>query len=216
MIAYSTFETPIGTCGLAFSDEGIVAAVLPSQTLAATVRCLANIVRARKLFTRDPVETSELPASVAGAVDLLKRMLAGEAVDLRPIVLDTRKLTPFRARIYEAARSIPFGERVTYGDLASRAGSPKAARAVGRAMATNPWPLIVPCHRVVSSEGALHGFSAPGGVRTKAALLAIEGGEASARDGADGTSQEATNPCPPHERSAKKRAPSGSQGSLPF
>ena len=90
-----------------------------------------------------------------------------------PVVLDT--LTPFQRRVLEACRSIPFGQVRTYRDLADHMGSPAACRAVGAALARNPVPLVVPCHRVVRTDGTLGGFSAPGGLGLKRRLLAHEG-----------------------------------------
>ncbi|GAB6166326.1 hypothetical protein JCM19992_23260 [Thermostilla marina] len=82
--------------------------------------------------------------------------------------------TPFRRRVWEACRAIPFGRVRTYGELACRIGRPHAARAVGAALAANPLPLVVPCHRVIRGDGALGGFSAPGGIELKSWLLAFE------------------------------------------
>jgi methylated-DNA-[protein]-cysteine S-methyltransferase len=76
--------------------------------------------------------------------------------------------------VLEEARRIPAGETVTYGELAARAGSPGAAREVGQAMARNRFPIIVPCHRVLAANGGFGGFSAPGGLESKARLLTIE------------------------------------------
>jgi len=87
---------------------------------------------------------------------------------------------PFHRRVYEAARSIPPGATMAYGDLAARAGVAGSARAVGQALARNPFAIIVPCHRVVAAGGRIGGFSANGGVLTKSRLLAIEGRKKSA------------------------------------
>jgi methylated-DNA-[protein]-cysteine S-methyltransferase len=92
------------------------------------------------------------------------------------VPLDVSRVTPFTAKVYRAAQALPAGRTATYGDLAGVVGSPGGSRAVGRAMATNPWPVIVPCHRVVAAGGASGGFSAYGGVLTKEKLLALEGG----------------------------------------
>ncbi len=88
--------------------------------------------------------------------------------------LDLAGLSPFAREVYALLRGIPYGEVRTYGQLARALGRPAAARAVGRALARNPLPIIIPCHRVVSARGDLHGFSAPGGIETKARLLAWE------------------------------------------
>jgi O-6-methylguanine DNA methyltransferase len=76
--------------------------------------------------------------------------------------------------VYQAAREIPAGATATYGELARRVGTPRDARAVGRALGMNPFPIVVPCHRVIAAGGKLGGFSAPGGVATKRRMLAIE------------------------------------------
>jgi len=110
-------------------------------------------------------------AGVAGIVALL----AGERRDLREIVLDDRALDDFRRRVYAATRAIGPGETATYGEIARAIGDPGAARAVGAALGSNPFPIIVPCHRVLAADGALHGFSAPGGLATKRRMLEIEG-----------------------------------------
>ena len=89
--------------------------------------------------------------------------------------LDLQGQSPFRAKVLLACARIPFGKLLTYGALAAKAGSPKAARAAGGAMAHNPIALIIPCHRVVGCDKGLHGFSSPGGLKTKAILLRHEG-----------------------------------------
>lgn len=90
-----------------------------------------------------------------------------------PLFLDD--LTPFQRKILHLTSQIPFGSVLSYGELAVQAGSPGAARAVGAAMAGNPIPIIIPCHRVVGSDRSLHGYAAPDGIHTKATLLQLEG-----------------------------------------
>lgn len=91
------------------------------------------------------------------------------------IPLDLVQTTDFRRRVLLETINIPFGRTSTYGQLAARIHKPNAARAVGGAMAANPLPLVVPCHRVVASDGSMHGFSSPGGIDTKVLLLEHEG-----------------------------------------
>ncbi len=91
--------------------------------------------------------------------------------------LDWSKIPPFHRRVLEHCAQIPSGQTLTYGELAARAGSNRAARAVGSAMARNRWPLIIPCHRVVGSDGRLTGYSGAGGIETKRCLLSLEAGE---------------------------------------
>ena len=95
--------------------------------------------------------------------------------DFRDVSLDLSKTTDFQRRILHYCRRIPAGKVLTYGQLAEKAGSPRAARAVGRVMAANRWPLIVPCHRVIASGSRLGGFSAPNGLAIKQQLLEREG-----------------------------------------
>jgi methylated-DNA-[protein]-cysteine S-methyltransferase len=91
-------------------------------------------------------------------------------------MLDLDDQDAFFQRIYAAARQIGWGQTTTYGTLAKQLGvGPEAARDVGQAMASNPVPLIIPCHRVLAAGGKLGGFSAPGGSSTKARMLALEG-----------------------------------------
>lgn len=90
--------------------------------------------------------------------------------------IDWGELPPFSLSALQAACSIPYGQVRTYAQLAGQLGNPRAARAVGAAMAANPIPIVVPCHRVVGSDGKLRGYAAPDGIRTKAFLLRLEGG----------------------------------------
>ena len=103
----------------------------------------------------------QLQAYFAGELKLFHLRLAPEG-------------TPFQRRVWQAVARIPYGKTITYGELAGRIGHPQAARAVGAAVGRNPVPIVVPCHRVIGSTGALTGFG--GGLRVKAALLALEQG----------------------------------------
>lgn len=116
-----------------------------------------------------------MPSDVASWSARVSAYFEGEIVDFLDIPLDMADLTVAEQAIYSALRLVPYGGTTTYGDLAARIGQPGAARAVGMAMARNPWPLVVPCHRVLAKGGALHGFSAPGGLETKRRMLVMEG-----------------------------------------
>jgi methylated-DNA-[protein]-cysteine S-methyltransferase len=105
---------------------------------------------------------------------LLESYAEGEATDFSEIEVALRPMTAFQERVVMELRKVPYGATLTYGELAARAGSPKAARAVGSVMSHNRIPLIIPCHRVVGSAGSLGGFSAPRGVTFKKQLLALE------------------------------------------
>ncbi|RMF93135.1 MAG: methylated-DNA--[protein]-cysteine S-methyltransferase [Planctomycetota bacterium] len=115
---------------------------------------------------------------VAAACRLLRKVTAYALGDLRAwsadLPLAPSRETPFRRRVWEACRTIPFGQVRTYRELACEIGSPRAARAVGAALGANPLPLVIPCHRVVRGDGTLGGYSAPGGLAVKSWLLAFE------------------------------------------
>lgn len=111
--------------------------------------------------------------------DRLSAFAYGRPVDFRDVPLDYSRVTggrwtSFRAKVTSECRQVEFGQQVSYAELARRAGQPDGSRAVGSVMARNPWPIIVPCHRVVRSDGALGGFSAPEGVLFKQRLLDLE------------------------------------------
>ena len=123
-------------------------------------------------------ESSTLNAEVCGEIDSFDRRLDSyfrhgrELFD--DVKVDPTGWTPFQSLVYQQCRSIRPGVTLTYKQLAKLAGSEKASRAVGAAMARNRVPLIIPCHRVVSTGGDLRGFSAPGGLATKRFLLDLE------------------------------------------
>lgn len=107
-------------------------------------------------------------------VDRLREYAAGGCVDFRDVQLDLDHLTPFQQRVLKHCRAIGYGKTRSYGELATLAGSPRAARAVGNTMAGNLFPIIVPCHRVINSDGSVGRYSGPEGQRTKIKLLAME------------------------------------------
>jgi methylated-DNA-[protein]-cysteine S-methyltransferase len=107
-------------------------------------------------------------------IERLQRYAAGNTDDFLDVELQPTDQTPFQQRVVELCRRIPFGSSLTYGELAEQAGYPRAARAVGNCMRTNPVPLIVPCHRVVGAGGSMRGYSAGEGIRMKLRLLEME------------------------------------------
>jgi methylated-DNA-[protein]-cysteine S-methyltransferase len=163
---FAIFGTALGPCGIAWSERGIVGVQLPEDSESETRTTLARrFPAAREL--RPPVR-------VRNALDGIVALLRGESSDLSAVVLDMSAVPAFHRRVYEAAREIPRGATITYGELASRLGTPGAARAVGQALGRNPFVIVVPCHRVLAAGGKPGGFSASGGVETKLRLLAIE------------------------------------------
>jgi len=107
-------------------------------------------------------------------VQRLKAYAAGEPDDFLDISIDQAGWTPFARKVLELCRHVPCGETTSYGQLAARAGSPRAARAVGNVMAQNRCPLVIPCHRVLGSGASLGGYSARGGLKLKRQLLDME------------------------------------------
>jgi methylated-DNA-[protein]-cysteine S-methyltransferase len=159
-------DTPLGPIGLAWSEQGLARLQLPEAERATTERRLAATAHSRPA---PPL------AAIADAIGLLQRYCAGERVDFAALALDLADAPPFHRQVYEAARVVGWGETATYGEIARRVGEPGAARAVGQALGRNPIAIIVPCHRILASGGRIGGFSAHGGARAKARLLALEG-----------------------------------------
>ena len=169
---FALFDTAVGRCAIAWGEKGIVAVQLPEKSDADT--------RARLLRkARGAVEGEPNEEARAVIIDIVA-LLDGELRDFAGVRYDDRDVPAFNKRVYEIALTIPPGETLTYGDIAKRLGEPGAARAVGKALGENPWPIIVPCHRVLSAGGGTGGFSAPGGVDTKLRMLSIERGHSSA------------------------------------
>jgi methylated-DNA-[protein]-cysteine S-methyltransferase len=172
--AFSLFETPIGHCGVVWGPGGVAGVQLPEPYQGLT---------RQRLLRRFPDAYETLPPPViAAAINAIVALLGGEASDLSAIVLDTQDLSPFDRQVYAIARSIAPGATLSYGEIATRLGDPTSARAVGKALARNPFALVVPCHRVLAAGGKLGGFSANGGVATKRRLLAIEAALTPAQD----------------------------------
>jgi methylated-DNA-[protein]-cysteine S-methyltransferase len=163
---HHVFETKLGFCGIAWGDDGITRFRLPYTTREAAERQFHG-----------KGEPAAPPPHIAEVVDQATRYFAGEQIDFSAIGLDLSAIDPARRTIYDALRKVEFGKTVTYGELAKRAGAtePQAAQEVGIAMARNPVPLIIPCHRVLAAGGKLGGFSAPGSLETKQHMLALEG-----------------------------------------
>jgi methylated-DNA-[protein]-cysteine S-methyltransferase len=163
---FTLFGTPIGTCAIAWSDYGVAGLQLPEASERATR------ARMKKRFP----EAAEIPPprEVQSHIDAVLALLRGEASALEQVELDVEGVPPFHRLVYEVTREIPPGATLSYGEVAARAGSPGAARAVGQALRKNPFAIVVPCHRVLAAGGKVGGFTANGGVDTKRKLLALE------------------------------------------
>ena len=162
------FETPAGFCGIAWNGGAVVRLQLPTQS---------HVAAERNLLRRLPESTAGLPSpEIVGVVPAIKRYFAGERIDFSGTLVDLSGQGGFYRRIYEEVRRIRWGQTTTYGTIAKELGAgPEGAREVGQAMATNPIPLIIPCHRVLAAGGKLGGFSAPGGSAAKMRMLTLEG-----------------------------------------
>jgi methylated-DNA-[protein]-cysteine S-methyltransferase len=163
---FSIFATAIGDCAVAWGARGLTGVWLPeSNATRLRVRIARRLPQARELAP---------PPRVVAAILAITRLLQGERLDLRDIDIEDSGLDPFDRRVYDAARAIAPGRVVTYADLAARIGGASSARSVGQSLGRNPFPIVVPCHRIVAAGGELGGFSAPGGSATKRRLLTIE------------------------------------------
>jgi methylated-DNA-[protein]-cysteine S-methyltransferase len=165
---YLIFETAGGFCGIAWNDVGITRFQLATKSAEATKRILLGRAPDAKPGAPTP--------QVVQAVAAVKRYFEGKRTDFSELKLDLSDQDAFFRQIYAAARQVGWGETTTYGTLAKAAGAgPEAARNVGQAMANNPVPLIIPCHRVLAAGGKIGGFSAPGGSAAKRRMLELEG-----------------------------------------
>jgi methylated-DNA-[protein]-cysteine S-methyltransferase len=170
-VEFALFDTPIGRCGIAWNGDVIEGTMLPEARVADTRRRLQDQFEGPE---GQAVEGTPPPA-IRDAIDRMVASLRGEADDLVDVPLDLDALPRFRRRVLEVVRTIPAGETLSYGEVAAAVGSPGAARAVGQALGRNPFPIVVPCHRVLAAGGRIGGFTAPGGVSVKAKMLAAEG-----------------------------------------
>jgi methylated-DNA-[protein]-cysteine S-methyltransferase len=168
-VHHCLFETAIGPCGVAWSTRGLKALQLPQSNRVATERRL--VAKSGSAGAEEP------PAWLAAVISDIQRYLAGERVDFSSVTVDLEGTDGFHHKVYDALRTVGWGHTTTYGTLAREAGGAdwEATREVGQAMAHNPTPIIIPCHRVLAAGNKPGGFSAYGGVLTKEKLLALEG-----------------------------------------
>ncbi len=160
-MSYILFETGLGWMGVAGSTAGLRRIVLPCPSPEAV---LGLTLEGFDQAIADSSSFGDLPRR-------LERFFEGEVVSFDD-ELDLVMATPFRRAVWEATRSVPYGETRSYSWVAQHIGKPRALRAVGQALAHNPVPIVVPCHRVVNKNGDLGGFS--GGLEMKKRLLEIE------------------------------------------
>ena len=162
LIAWDVIDSPLGPLFIAASEQGL---------------CHVDfgISEADFLSGLDPLARTEQSApALAPYAGQLQAYFAGERSGF-DVPLDLSRLTPFQLSVLQAARRIPAGSVWTYGQVARSIGKPKASRAVGQALGRNPVPIVIPCHRVVASDGSLGGYSGGGGLDSKRWLLELEG-----------------------------------------
>jgi len=165
-LSYGVFKTAIGWCG----------AVMAQRKLRRLFIGYAGPHQLKKNIRDAFGDDIGLNNSVAMRIIIqkLKRGCSGEKVSLSDVPMDWSSLTEFQQKVLRAAAQIPYGSVDTYGGLARKIGSPRSARAVGNALAQNPFPLLIPCHRIVKGDGSIGGFSASAGVKLKKKLLSLE------------------------------------------
>lgn len=155
--------TPLGSIWVAVSQQGLIAIKMQGGMAAIT-----------KTVERLGFTTAANNATrTSSAVHQLIEYLAGKRRSFE-IPIDWSLMTSFQKKVLRATLAIPYGETRAYGEIAEQIGKPQAARAVGRAQATNPMPLVIPCHRVIGADGSLIGYGGTGGLKTKAWLLDLE------------------------------------------
>lgn len=164
------FPTALGDMAIAWKEDQVVGVFLPEEN----ARKLLARVRSRLRSPRLAWSNSP-PAFVGHMAASIRSHLRGESQQFSLEHLAMKKGSPFFRKVYECSQRIPSGKVLTYKELAQKAGSPKAMRAVGQAMAKNPFPIVIPCHRVVGTSKNAGGFSAHGGLETKARILMLEG-----------------------------------------
>ena len=156
--------TPLGDLWVAVSENGLLAVEFPISQADFTI-----LLQKRHA---DRVEFA--PGQVAQVVSQLQEYAAGVRKQF-DLPVDWSQLREFQRQVLQATLKIPYGEIRTYQEIGIALGKPRSARAVGRAEATNPMPVVLPCHRVIGSDGRLHGYGAGAGLETKTWLLALEG-----------------------------------------
>ena len=158
---YTVFHTNAGWVGLLGSTTGLLRTTLPQSSEQEACRLLGNNLNRAVLS----------PRRFEGVIRRFMAYFSGQRVDF-PDRLDLSGATSFQRQVWQATRCIPYGETRSYAWVAGQMGKPKAARAVGQALGRNPLPVIIPCHRVLASDGGIGGFS--GGLEMKKYLLALE------------------------------------------
>ena len=168
-MSLSIFDTELGWFGLLGRGTAVKRIFLGHLSAEQVRRAAAAVLSTHGV--EEPPSESDWNPKLRRAIQDFAR---GIPTSFAGVEIDLEEATPFRKRVLEQTRKIAYGQKLTYGELAARAGKPGAARAVGAVMASNPLPIVIPCHRVVASGGSLGGFSAPQGIELKRRLLEME------------------------------------------
>ncbi|NNL90381.1 MAG: methylated-DNA--[protein]-cysteine S-methyltransferase [Marinicaulis sp.] len=166
-VYYTLFDTKLGRCGIAWGEDGINAVSFAEADDNLTIKRLRR--RAPDASKAPP------PAEFEIVINKIQALLSGDKISFDEAALDMSGIAEFDTDVLALTREIKAGDTKTYGDLARALGDVSLSRRVGQALGRNPFPIIVPCHRVLSADGMMTGFSAPGGVALKEKLLKIEG-----------------------------------------
>lgn len=164
---FALFDTAVGRCATVWSAAGLIGVHLPDTDEDQTRPRLAR---------RFPgAAEAAPPPAVAEAMTRIAAFLAGAPDDFADLALDEAGIGDFERAVYRETRAIPAASTATYGAIATALGDVRHSRRVGQALGRNPWPIVIPCHRVTGAGGWMGGFSAPGGQATKLKLLELEG-----------------------------------------
>jgi methylated-DNA-[protein]-cysteine S-methyltransferase len=161
---WQTQMTPLGALWVTASESGLIRVDWPCDQ-----QVFLTAFHRRYLFKTIRESDSVLPYCQE-----IEEYLAGARRSFDQMV-DWSTMEPFQELVLRRTYVVPYGEVLTYAEIARQVGHPGAARAVGRAQATNPMPLVIPCHRAVGTDGRLHGYGGPGDIQTKEWLLCMEG-----------------------------------------
>jgi methylated-DNA-[protein]-cysteine S-methyltransferase len=189
VISVATFRFDRWLIGLAAAEKGLARIAFPARS----TRSFHADIKRRFPGARiiEPFNAADEAHLLTEARRQIAEYLAGRLRDFT-LKLDLGGMTPFQRRVLEATRKIPYGKTASYGDIARRIGSPRAARAVGGAQNRNPLPLCIPCHRVIGSDGSLVGFG--GGLKLKSFLLDLERGADGGKPVEDASRARSTRP----------------------
>lgn len=159
---HARFPTSLGDCAIAWHNAGLTAFFLPGSE--EKLPPLADVAAP--------------PPWVAAIIVQVQRHLAGDPQDFSEAHYDFERVPEFHRAVLRATLGVKSGHTATYGAIAATLGqSPGASRAIGTALGANPWPLLIPCHRILAAGDKMTGFSGPGGVATKVKLLVLEGAQ---------------------------------------